>query len=95
MHDKGRGHGVRVGPRQSGGQSPKHGISFADAVAVFSDEFALTVADDFAAEERFVILGTDSFGHLLIVVYTWRGENRTRIISARKATRHERKQYEG
>lgn len=73
----------------------KHDISFADAVAVFGDELALMVADEFADEERFVILGTDAFGRLLVVVYTWRGENRIRIISARKATRHERKEYEG
>ena len=73
----------------------KHGISFADAVAVFSDAFALTAADDFADEERFVTLGMDAFGRLLVVVFTWRGEQRIRMISARKATRHERMQYEG
>jgi uncharacterized DUF497 family protein len=73
----------------------KHGVSFADAVSVFSDEFALTAADDLAEEERFVTLGTDAFGQLLVVVYTWRGEQIIRIISARKATRHERTQYEG
>ena len=73
----------------------KHGIRFADAVAVFSDELALMVADDFPDEERFIVLGTDAFGRLLVVVYTWRGENRIRIISARKATRYERTQYEG
>ena len=73
----------------------KHSISFADAVVVFSDPFALTVADDYANEERFVTLGTDAFGRLLVVVYTWRGEQRIRIISARKATRDERTQYEG
>ena len=73
----------------------KHGIRFADAVAVFSDELALTVPDDFPHEERFLILGTDAFGRLLVVVYTWRGEQSIRLISARKATRRERKQYEG
>jgi uncharacterized protein len=73
----------------------KHGVSFADAVAVFSDVFALTVADDFADEERFVTLGTDAFGRLLVISYTWRGEHTIRIISARKATRPERTQYEG
>jgi len=46
----------------------KHGISFADAVTVFSDTFALTAADDFADEERFVTLGTDAFGRLVVVV---------------------------
>ena len=73
----------------------KHAISFADTVAVFSDQFALTITDDLADEERFIILGTDAFGRLLVVTYTWRAEQTIRIISARKATRHERKQYEG
>ena len=73
----------------------KHGVRFADAVAVFSDELALTMADDFADEQRFVTLGADAFGTLLVVVYTWRGEDRIRIISARKANRQERLQYEG
>jgi uncharacterized protein len=73
----------------------KHGVSFADAVSVFSDEFALTAADDLAEEERFVTLGRDAFGRLLVVVYTWRGEHSIRLISARKATRRERRQYEG
>jgi uncharacterized DUF497 family protein len=57
--------------------------------------FALTVADDFADEERFVTLGTDAFGRLLVISYTWRGEHTIRMISARKATRPERTQYEG
>jgi len=83
------------GPNKAATNLQKHKISFADAVAVFSDEFALNVADDFADEERFIILGTDAFGRLLVVVYTWRGERRIRIISARKATRREHKQYEG
>jgi uncharacterized DUF497 family protein len=73
----------------------KHGVSFADAVSVFSDEFALTAADDFTDEERFVTLGTDAIGRLLVVIYTWRAEQIIRIISARKATRLERAQYEG
>jgi uncharacterized DUF497 family protein len=73
----------------------KHGVRFADAVSVFSDEFALTATDDFAEEERFVTLGTDAFGRVLVGVYTWRGERLIRIISARKATRRERTQYEG
>jgi len=73
----------------------KHGVRFADAVSVFSDEFGLTVADDLTEEERFVTLGLDAFGRLLVVIYTWRGEQLIRIISARKATRHERAQYEG
>lgn len=42
-------------------------------------------------EERFVILGTDAFGRLLVVVYTWRGAQRIRLISACKATDQERR----
>jgi uncharacterized DUF497 family protein len=72
----------------------KHGIDFADAVTVFSDPLALTIPDDYPDEERFVTLGMDALGRLLVVVYTWRGE-RIRVISARQATRPERTQYEG
>jgi uncharacterized DUF497 family protein len=62
---------------------------------VSSDSFALLVSDETTDEERFIVLGMDAFGRVLVVVYTWRGKNRIRIISARKATRHERTQYEG
>ena len=72
----------------------KHGIGFADAVAVLEDEFALTVRDLFSEqEERWVTLGKDAFSRLLIAVYTWRGE-RIRLISARRATARERRPYE-
>ena len=72
----------------------KHGVDFADAVFVLYDEFAVTVPDDHPDEERFVTIGMDSLGRILVVVYTLRGE-RVRLISARKATPRERKQYEG
>jgi len=45
-------------------------------------------------EERFVTIGMDALGRILVVVYTWRGE-RLRLISARKATPRERSEYEG
>ncbi len=48
----------------------KHGIEFADAVPVFADDFAITVEDDFPDEERFVTIGMDAFGQILVVVYT-------------------------
>ena len=72
----------------------KHGISFADAVTLFSDDTALTIEDDDPDEQRFVTIGTDALGRVLVVVYTWRGEE-IRIISARKATPRERTHYEG
>jgi hypothetical protein len=71
----------------------KHGVYLADAVAVFSDDLAITIDDDYQDEQRFITLGMDAFGRILIVVDTWHDDN-IRIISARKATPRERKQYE-
>jgi uncharacterized DUF497 family protein len=71
----------------------KHGIDFADAATVLDDEMALTLEEDDPDEERFVTLGTDALGRLLVVIYTWR-EEEARLISARKATAAERRQYE-
>lgn len=70
----------------------KHGVDFADAVLVFADELALTTEDKRSVEERFIIIGIDAIGRVLVVVYTWR-EDEIRLISARKATRSEVKQY--
>ena len=71
----------------------KHGIEFADAVSVFSDELAITIPDNRFDEERFVTIGMDAFGRILVIVFTWRSEQ-IRLISARLAERRERKQYE-
>lgn len=81
-------------PRKAATNYQKHGVRFADAATVLSDPFALTLADASAEEERFIVLGMDAGGHLLVVVYTWRGADRIRLISARPATRSERRQYE-
>ena len=52
----------------------KHGIDFADAATALEDESALTMRDTFSAEEkRWITLGMDALGRLLVVVYTWRG----------------------
>jgi uncharacterized DUF497 family protein len=72
----------------------KHGISFADTFAAFEDPTAVTVEDFQRGEQRYITIGMDAFGRILVVVYTWRGEN-IRIISARKAVRYEVRQYEG
>lgn len=66
----------------------KHGIDLADAVSVFSDELAITLTDERFDEERFITIGVDAFGQVLVVVYTWRGDQ-IRLISARRATRPE------
>ena len=71
----------------------KHGIAFADTVSVFTDDSAITIEDIDPDEVRFATLGMDAFA-VLVVVYTWREDN-IRLISARKATEKERKQYGG
>jgi hypothetical protein len=71
-----------------------HGVDFADAVGVFRDEMAMTKEDpDAGGERRFITLGLDSLGRLLVAVFTCRGEDTIRLISARKASRKEEKEY--
>lgn len=74
----------------------KHGISFPEALSVFSDPLELTISDpDHSLDEyRFLSMGESSKGRLLIVSYTERENDRIRVISSRKATRLEKKQYE-
>lgn len=71
----------------------KHGVSFADTFAVFEDSNAITLDDPSTSEQRYITIGMDGCGRILVVVYTWRGD-KVRIISARKAVRNEVKQYE-
>jgi uncharacterized DUF497 family protein len=72
----------------------KHGIRFADAEGALFDPYAITrEASTVAGEQRFVSLGLDSLARVLVLVYAYRGEN-IRLISARRATRQERRQYE-
>ena len=70
----------------------KHGVDFADAVGVFHDPFGLTLEDPHPTEERFLTLGRDFLDRLVLVSWLWRGEY-IRLISARKATPRERRQY--
>ena len=81
-------------PRKAESNLRKHRVDFADAVSVFSDSLALTIQDESDEEARFLTLGSDLLGRVLVVAYTWRGD-RLRIISARRATTRERKQYGG
>jgi uncharacterized DUF497 family protein len=72
----------------------KHRVRFAEAITVLEDDLALTIRDPFSEEEeRWITLGRDALGSLLVVVYTWRGES-ARLISARLATARETTQYE-
>lgn len=71
-----------------------HGVSFAEAVTVLEDDFALTREDPAAVEEpRFVTLGLSSLGNLLVVVYTYREPDVIRVISAWKANDRQRALY--
>ncbi|HEX9422492.1 MAG TPA: BrnT family toxin [Pyrinomonadaceae bacterium] len=72
-----------------------HGVSFDEAMTVFDDPLFLTFADPDHSEEeqRFMIMGESSNGKLLVVAHAKRSQV-TRLISARKATRKERKSYE-
>jgi hypothetical protein len=73
----------------------KHGVRFADATLVFDDPLAISVVDDQSdpIEQRFVTLGADAAGRILVVVYSWRGDD-IRPVSARRAEPHEREEYE-
>ena len=71
----------------------RHRVDFADAATVFEDPHALTLDDPHPREERFVTLGLDAFGRLLVVCWTSRDEE-FRIISARRANRAETRQYQ-
>jgi uncharacterized DUF497 family protein len=71
----------------------KHGISFAEAATIFTSPY-LEVKDHSSDEERFKAIGFSLRLNVLLVVYCYRGEDTIRIISARKATKKERKEYE-
>ena len=73
----------------------KHGVSFEEASTVFGDSLSLTIPDPAHSqvEDRSILLGQSHQRKLLVVVHTERGDN-IRIISARRASRRERKSYE-
>ena len=77
------------------GNISKHGVAFAEAALVLEDPMAITIVDDESdpLEQRFVTLEADAAGQILVVVYTWRGDD-IRLIFARRAEPHEREEYE-
>jgi uncharacterized DUF497 family protein len=81
--------------RKARRNAAKHGVTFDEASTVFGDPLALTIDDPLHSEEedRFVILGESLGRRLLVVVFVERDDT-IRIISARSATRRERKSYE-
>lgn len=84
---------VEFDPAKARANLQKHGVSFAHAEQALRDPMALTIEDpDARGEQRLVTAGADSLGRLLVVVHTKR-EQRTRVISARKASRGEAEKY--
>ena len=73
----------------------KHGVSFEEAVSAFGDPLSILLPDPAhsAGEERYLVLGLSTTGRLIVVAFVERPP-RTRIISARLATKRERRDYE-
>jgi hypothetical protein len=84
-------------PQKDEENRAKHGVSFEEASTVFGDPLAATIPDPdhSQAERRFVTMGLSSTGRLVVVSHTEEEDDLFRIISAREATSHERKAYEG
>jgi uncharacterized DUF497 family protein len=86
--------GYEWDPNKARTNIEKHGVHFADAVAILEDDRALTMRDPYSEdEERWITLGLDVLDRVLVLVYTWRGDN-IRVITARLATAQERRKYE-
>ena len=84
-------------PRKDVRNRRKHGISFREAATVFEDVLSTTFPDHdhSESEQRFLTIGLSALGQLLVVAHTEKEEGETiRIISARPATRQERRFYE-
>jgi len=89
------GYNFEWDPEKAEANLGKHGVSFAEAVTAFGDPLSMNMPDPdhSETEQRFIVLGMSDRYRLLVVSYTERPPL-TRIISARLATRHERRQYE-
>ena len=81
-------------PAKNAANLLKHGVSLSDGDGVLNDPLGRTVEDDSAdSERRFVTVGLNSFGVLMVVVFSHRGDD-VRLISVRRATPKERRTYE-
>jgi uncharacterized DUF497 family protein len=82
--------------RKAAANLEKHGVSFSEALTVFADPAARIIVDDkhSRVELRMIVLGKSAAGLYLAVMFTHRETERIRLISARAASRRERRQYE-
>jgi hypothetical protein len=86
---------IQWDPNKAAANLIEHGVAFSEAATVLWDDLALTRDDpDALGEQRFVTLGMSSTGAVLVVVFTHREPDIYRIISAWKANKPQRKQYE-
>ena len=86
---------IQFDPAKARQNQVKHKIRLADAAQVLDDSAALTLEDHDHDERRWITIGDDGSGQILVVVYTYRDPNFIRLISARKAEPHEVSQYRG
>ena len=94
VHTRGVFAGFEWDPPKSRANVRQHGVDFADAVAVFEDERAITMQDELTAadEQRWLTLGRDLGGGIPVVACTWRGD-RSGVFSAQRATASERRDH--
>ena len=82
-------------PDKAAANAAKHGVRFEEAATAFSDPLSITISDPdhSVGETRYILIGRSLVSRLLVVIHLERGV-RTRLISARLATRRERRVYE-
>ncbi len=82
-------------PQKAKSNIKNHGVSFEEGSTVFADTLSVTIFDPLHSfgEDRFITIGCSFKGKMLVVVHVDRGDN-IRLISARPATKRERKKYE-
>ena len=83
-------------PKKAAANLKKHKVSFPEGVTVFTDPFALTYddPDHSLTEKRFITIGTSNKGRVLFLAHADRGDDRIRIISARRTTKSEAHAYQ-
>jgi uncharacterized DUF497 family protein len=80
-------------PNKAASNLKKHGVSFKEAATVFADPLAALVQDPVHAE-RAILIGQSAERRVLVTVFVELDEDTIRIVSARRATSHERRRYE-
>ena len=80
-------------PKKERSNQQKHGVAFEEAVTSFADPLAI-IADDIVHPERAILIGMSWKARILVTVFIEKSDDEIRLISARLATRPERRRYE-